>query len=268
MKPLAILTSDDNPDYLFCLPIVAKTWELQGFEPFMVVISNDAEPIRELFTKYGFNKLLAWPDVLSVKSELNPCLYPQCLRLYLGRNRIDSQYVVIGDADMLIASNFLYRDFDKVNVFGHDLTDFNEIPMCYVGCTADKWGKIFKDRIDKDIIKYSKYDSTVWHEAWGSDQQILTAKLKEYGFDRINFINRGLDSSNQNLPSGRWDRYGNFKLPAGQIDDVHLMRKPYLPKNVEKVQSILHHIYPNQYWGWVSELAYDLINTFNLDTNT
>lgn len=263
MKPVALLTTDDNLDYLFCLPITVKTWELQAFEVMPCIVSNRAD-VKPFMDKYIKGARMFKPDA-SIKSELNPSIYTQCLRLYLGRNRPRDQYCIMGDVDMLIASSFLYRDFDKVNVFGHDLTDFNEIPMCYVGMSGKKWQEIMGDgTMKQDIEKYTKYKSKVWHEAWGADQQILTAKLQAYGYENINFINRRDPLHKDNIPEGRLDRSSNFAIPLGDIHDVHLMRKPFVEHSVFMIEEILSTIYPRQNWEWVEDYAHDFIKTFKI----
>lgn len=263
MKPIAILTTDANPDYLFCLPIVAKSWNLQGFAVKSMIIAPNTPPIRDFIHGYLDDTLFAWTPPANIKSTLNPALYVQCLRLYVTQNSKVGQYTILGDVDMFIASNFLYRDFDKVNVFGHDLTGFNEIPICYVGATAERWEHIMK-RADMlaDLEKYSKYKSEVWHEAWGADQQILTARLKEYGHDKINFINRGIDPNNQNLPLGRWDRYGGFKKPGKIVHDVHLPRKPYSDEVFPLIVDMCKSVYPKEDWTWLESYRRNFVKQF------
>lgn len=261
LKPVAIISTDLNPDYLFLLPIVAKSWELQGFAPRLIVDceESDYSRIRNLLFPFlspdatiyaGYND----PD-RNIKSEKNKALYSQCCRLYAaGSVTVEPEtYAIISDADMFIASSFLYRDFDKVNSFGHDLTDFQEIPACYVGMKAERWLEIFGNNMADDLRKYAAPDSDEWHKAWGCDQQILTGKLKEYGFNKINFINRGIDPKNLNLPLGRWDRYGGFKKPSGEIHDVHLMRDPTSEENFNKILDMCETVYPNENWGWLDK---------------
>lgn len=262
MKPVAILSCDTNPDYLFCLPIVAKSWELQGIFPATFVFGDDVP--KKLLNKYLPGGIACLQNIYFTKSS-NKALYSQCMRLYIWLGLPEDIYYIIGDADMFIASDFLYRDGDKVNVFGHDLTGFNEIPMCYIGAPVDKWKEIMNStNVAADIEKYSKYDSDVWHEAWGADQQIITAKLKEYGYDKINFINRGTDPNNLNLPLGRWDRYGGFKRPAGQIHDVHLPREPYSEESFPKIVAMCKDVYPNESWDWLEEYRNEFLKTINI----
>ncbi len=279
MRPVAILSCDLNRDYYSLIPIVAKSWDLQGFAVVVFLDKKDApqevyNPVMHLFEKYcgcGFesNLICILGDAVdflkgrSCASALNPALFTQCIRLYIQDLLSNNKYFVISDADMFIGSSFLYRDFDKINVFGHDLTGFGEIPMCYVGCTVEKWKAIIgDDGFKKDLENYGKPNSTEWHEAWGCDQQLLTAKLKNYGFDKINFINRGHDQSNAGLPMGRWDRF-NWQKPAGEIHDVHLMRNPLSDESFPKIVEMCHTVYPKEDWSWLNEYREDFLKIVN-----
>lgn len=257
MKPIAILSCDTNPAYLSCIPIVCKSWELQGFDVYVSLVSN--KPLEEarkeaaVIVKYlgsvlgGFEKNIEYNPV-------NPALFTQCIRLYETVNfLLDDRYLILGDADMFIASSFLYRDFDKVNSFGHDLTGFGEVPMCYVGMYASKWREVMgTDGMEKDLANHTLYKSSDWYECWGSDQQILTAKLKAYGFDKVNFINRGHDNRNSGLPLGRLDRY-NWVYPTSEIHDVHMMRNPLSDENFPKITEMCQRIYPTEDWSWLHD---------------
>src|SRR5688572_1259132 len=115
MKPLALITTDLNPDYLFLLPIVCKSWELQGFDVMPIVVSDTpSEEVAELMAKYIEGGVLVYKN--RKVTDLNPALWSQCLRMYEA-GVTEDRYVVLTDVDMFIASSFLYRDFDKVNVF-------------------------------------------------------------------------------------------------------------------------------------------------------
>lgn len=273
MNFIAVLSCDENPDYLFCLPIVARSWHLQGFKTKIILkLQSDIayniyiaifKRIYRSDTKI-YNALI---DEESQKIDSpNKSIYVQCCRMFsMGSISMAEDYCIISDADMFIASDFLCRDFNEINSFGHDLTGYQEIPICYVGMTSEKWMKVIEDHnMQNALDKYTKYKSNVWHEAWGADQQILTAKLKEYGYDKINFINRGTDPNNLHLPQGRWDRYGGFKRPVGQIHDVHLPRQPYSDENFPKIVAMCKDIYPNENWDWLYEYRNEFLKTMNI----
>lgn len=264
MKPIVILSTDTTPDYLYCLPITAKAWELQGWDVDAIIVCKHPSDIKGigLAERYIGGQHEVEHVVRPEEFENNPSLYAQCVRLFTPMDFFDDdQYCILGDVDMLLGSDFLNRDFDKVNVFGHDLTGREHIPMCYCGMTVGRWAEVMGD--DKMHAHVNQYcDLTDKVKAWVCDQDILTARLKEYGYGRINFVDRGTDPNNSNLPIGRQDRYNNMKRPEGVVHDVHLMRKPW--EHVEKIIEICTDLYPKEDWGWIRDYTNEFKREMNL----
>lgn len=274
-RPIAVLSSNTNPDYLSLLPIVAKSWDMQQFNCWITInledetkSEKDPEFMRQLavIRKYMPAEQASIEIVnKKVVSEKNPALYTQCARLYAPKQLRDlfgNTYIIMSDADMFMCSSFIVRDFDKVNVFGHDLTGFGHVPICYVGMYADKWKQLMdydNMGMERDLATFAKKDSTDWLTAWCSDQDIITAKLKNFGFGNIHFINRGQDPKNSSLPMGRWDRY-NWQKPTSEIHDAHLMRQPLSDENFPKIVELCKTVYPNQDWGWLNAYRNDFLN--------
>src|SRR5687768_2434012 len=124
MRPIAIISCDQHPDYLACLPLVCRSWELQGFDVELAITGEWGELtklVQQYLTKGRVNM---YPDSGSINSTMNKALYTQCIRLYIPAFIDPERYCILGDADMFIGSSFLYRDFDKINVFGWDLTGY------------------------------------------------------------------------------------------------------------------------------------------------
>lgn len=252
-KPVVILSADTNPNYLFCLPIVAKSWELQGWDYSINIESYKRIPCIDRYVDFNavdyflhsrYNKLLD-----STNAQLG--------RLYT-RMLDEDLTVTLSDADMFIGSDFLYKRFDLINVFGHDLTGREHIPICYVTMTGWQWREIIGDDMEDDIKKYCGANQWVW------DQDILTAKLKAYGYEKINFIDRGTDPANHNLPLGRWDRYGGFIRPHGVIHDCHLPRQPYSDAWWPVIKEMCLSLYPAADWGWLDTYREDFIKEMML----
>lgn len=260
--------------------MVVRSWHLQNFDVYVNFIEDkDTGYLQYDAIIQEFNRLGNLPNagdifhnklVDKVFTKVNPALYTQCIRLYMPEGANDGQYCILGDADMFIGSSFLYRDLDKINVFGHDLTGYGEVPMCYVGMTREKWLEVMQyGTLEEDLEKHTKYKSSDWYEAWGADQQILTAKLKQYSqqghisAEPINFITRGHDPRNDGLPLGRWDRH-NWKRPATQVHDVHMLRNPLSEANYKKTLEMLYAVYPYENWNWVEEFKIKFFTTWNL----
>lgn len=247
-KPVAILSTNNTPDYLFLLPIVAESWRLQGFDVLVNMTEfNNAAVIAAMPTNVTVQE-----SDMKINST-NHAIYSQCVRLYMPLALQDEKVFVLSDVDMFIASGFIqeqYRD-GMVNAYGKDLTDYH-YPICYIMCRVDIWKKVMGENgMMTDLVYHSHYTGNK-QQAWAADQDILTKKIIGYG-GKINQVYRGTDPANLNLPNGRWDRYGNFKRPSGQIHDVHLMRDPL--SHIDKLIEICKTCYPDENWMWIKQYA-------------
>ncbi len=103
--------------------------------------------------------------------------------------------------------------------------------------------------IQPEIIKSVSPNaySAKWEEYWDEDQKLLTKRAREYGLDKIKFVNRGHDSSNHGLPIGRWDRFKFENIPT-EIIDVHM------PRNDLSAQvKVFETLFPNDDISWLKE---------------
>jgi hypothetical protein len=256
MRPTALITCNQSPDYLACLPLIVRSWNLQGFNVELAITdpwTPQAHLVEEMIRGMEVQVYLDMGD--GTISKQNPALYTQCLRLYMPRELPSEQYAIVGDADMFIGSSFLHRDFDKLNVFGWDLTGHGQVPMCYVGMKAERWREVMKYELrgfEYDLHVYAEPGSGDWYKAWGADQDILTGKLKEYGQGHWNQIPRTTDPHNSGLPLGRWDRH-NLVRPSSEIHDIHLPRDPL--GKPELLIEMARACYPNENWGWIWEYS-------------
>lgn len=254
MKPIALLSCDTTPDYLALLPIVCKSWELQNFGVELAVVGFRNKQSKVVEKYLPRDTLMCYYEPREIAST-NSKIYTQCIRLYMSKNINPERYCILSDADMFIGSSFLYRDFDKLNVFGWDLTGYGQVPMCYVGMTAGQWGEVmqYEDHtLESDLEWAAERNSPDWYRAWGADQDILTKKLMAYGKEFWHQIPRGNDPRNSGLPLGRWDRH-NWQMPSGEIHDVHLMRDPFNEVNQQRIRDMVNIIYPKENWEWVEE---------------
>lgn len=248
-----LLSIDNNPSYLYLLPIVCKSWQLQGWECF-ISFNNVAAMgfLHDLMTDLGIKTSIK--VIVKPSDTPNKALYTQCHRLYMAQGQPNDTYFIMSDADMFIASDFLNQDYDKVNAFGHDLTGYGQIPMCYVGMTGKKWKELMRPfDVKADLKKFAKKDAEDFYVAWGCDQDILTGRLRTViGYQNINFVKRGQDPNNAGLPMGRWDRY-NWVKPTGVIHDCHLSPEGYTDGGTERLIDMCQTIYPDADWSWISE---------------
>jgi|GEM_PF-6930163 len=250
-----LLSVDNNPSYLYLLPIVCKSWQLQGWKCY-INYNNVYDKILHLIcdTLDELGIINDGKYDTRQPTTQNKAIYAQCERMYMPINQNNEDYFIMSDADMFIASDFLNRDYDKVNAFGHDLTGYGQIPMCYVGMTGNKWKELMHPfDVEADLKKFAKKDAEDFYVAWGCDQDILTGRLRTViGFQNVNFIKRGQDPYNEGLPMGRWDRH-NWVKPAGVIHDCHLSPEGYTDGGTERLFAMCNDIYPNESWHWIKD---------------
>ena len=257
MKKYALIAVDNNPSYLYLLPFICKSWSLQGWS-FKIAFNNVSESvssyIMEVLNKIVNVEEYRYEFINKQSTTINKALYTQCHRMYMMNNLEEDSYCIMTDVDMFIASDFLNRDYDKVNSFGHDLTGYGQIPMCYVGMTGKKWKELMSPfDVEEDLKIFARKEDNDFYIAWGCDQDILTGKLRTiFGYHGVNFIKRGSDPMNSGLPIGRWDRY-NWVKPTGQIHDCHLSPEGYTDGGTERLIDMCETIYPKEDWTWIKD---------------
>lgn len=210
-----VLSTDNNPDYYSLLPLVCYSWRKIGYWPIVYAI-NVPEHIQFLLMEYCQGHIFGNPPIKDVKDST----FAQLKRLFVNGCE-DSDVLITADADMVIAKDIFTHDVGRGQIvsYGYDLTGKSEIPICYVRATKGKWHELMGDTHIPD----SAY-SEQWERYWSADQQLLTLRAKQYGMDRITFVDRG-NNGPGGLPTGRWDRHGWVK-PA-EIIDVHMKRNDW-----------------------------------------
>jgi hypothetical protein len=217
MNKYAILSTDNNPDYYSLLPLVCRSWQRIGYTP-KVISVNLPENILQLLSTYC-------PDVYFIPQEsvegVKDSTIAQLLRLWPLMPNSDD-VIVTADADMVIARDIFTHDVShgRVVSYGFDLTGRSEIPICYVAARADKW----RELMGEFTIPEKAY-SERWEDYWSVDQQLLTQRAREYGMNRITFVDRG-NQNKHGLPTGRWDRHDWAHIPDSIID-VHMPRNDW-----------------------------------------
>jgi hypothetical protein len=247
-----ILSTDSNPDYLFYLPITASIWRHFGFEPVVITVGqtkdgSDREKLASLYavTHAGTKplhrfKTAGFDDYKHATLAQFSRLYGSCLV------DDDSEYVILGDIDICPLNDFLFRDMDKMNCFGFDLTDRTQQPMCYVGMQAGKWREFMgltkgnleeQMKRDLDTIK-DKATSQDFYTWWDVDQHFLTQKIDQYGRDRFQWLDRGKQKNG--YARARADR-GNWVDVIASQDymDAHMLRPLYEERNWDRTCNLM-----------------------------
>lgn len=251
MKKYIILSVNDNPDYLFHVPLVCWAWRKLDWEPILFFRGEMIDPVAAMvFNLAGINGSNGYqlPKIEGYHSET----ITQVSRLY-GACVADG-YLMTGDIDMLPLSDYWKPDFDKLTVYGRDLTDYH-YPICYIGAPAPIWTDIM-GLVDEDYNSMIKYDldrlpqasSTDKVKRWVSDQDLITERINSSSYTPIR-IDRGTDKRT-GYPVGRVDR-SHWTLDHKQYIDAHLPHDILTNESsFKKVLELLHTVWPKEDWKW------------------
>jgi len=155
--------------------------------------------------------------------------------------------LLTSDVDMLILNYYFNRDFDKMNLYGPDLTGFVHYPICYIGMKCKKWRELlnieygkFNENIIRDLEEEKELAlSEKFTDFWFTDQRFITRKIKEFGEDKFNIVNRG---HNAGIAIKRIDRIipKTWEVSPGEDHiDCHLLKEGYNYDNFNKIYEIL-----------------------------
>lgn len=263
--PKVILSSNYNLDYLFYLPITSFVWNHFGFDCVTFLAEeHDMQQVKPELRKYieGItvsktkSQLYYLPAAKPVRSET----VAQISRLFGAAVVEDeNEYLITGDIDMIPLNSYLYRDFDKRNLYGQDLTDYTQWPMCYVGMSCKNWREFLgieylnaMAQIMAALQEYAhKSASQKWEEYWDTDQAYLTDKIKLFGPEKFQNIIRGRERTGyayKRVDRGHW----NWS-PAEEYIDAHMLKNPYSEENFEKTYALIEHTLKGVDCTWMKE---------------
>ena len=168
MNRYVVLGVNENPKYLYYIPLVIWAWRRIGFEPIMFHNAGICFPYD--FAGYELQPINGY------KSET----LAQVSRLYGACCVDDDSYLVTSDIDMLpLDKNLFHYEGHRVLTIGRDLTDYH-YPICYVGARQYVWKAVMSITCD-DYQTLIQQDLRQQKNMWGLDQDILTEKLLIYG---------------------------------------------------------------------------------------
>jgi len=248
MKKYIVLSVNDNPDYLFHVPLTVWAWKYFGWEPIIFYNSetwNNPSDF-EILVLGGMNVL-----PLSIQGYQSDTI-TQVSRLY-GSCIVDG-YVMTGDIDMLPISDYWKPEMDKLTVYGRDLTDYH-YPICYIGAPSVVWSEIMHLSHD-DYNGYIKYDLDRLPQAksndktnrWVTDQDLITKRINDSKHVPTR-IDRGTDNRT-GYPIGRVDR-SNWTLDHKEFVDCHMFHSIQNDDaKFKKTIEMLHTVFPNEDFKW------------------
>lgn len=258
MKKYIVLSVNDNPDYLYYVPLVMQAWINLSWEP-LVLYNGDKYDEQTPVAKLAFSihsQRMIWP--ILVQGNYRSDTVTQVSRLYAGGHFLypSDVYLMTGDIDMLPLSDYWKPDFTKITCYGHDLTGRGHYPICYIGMTNRKWRQVMEysggtigEQIEKGLIGQPQARSKDFYKYWFTDQDIVTQKLQPYKNEIVS-IDRGQYPNG--FAVGRVDR-GAWSLNHSQFIDCHMFQQLYHKGNrdkFDKTMELLTSIWPDEDFGW------------------
>ncbi len=215
MERIVVVSTDNSPGYYFYSPYIKKAWNHLGWKV-CVMITHDTD-----------EKLIAGDYVIRMPDfpGVHTATQSQAGRLYAANHLPKDAYLMVSDMDMIPLSNYWNPSANLITIYGHDLTDYTEYPMCYIGMLASKWrdvmaltGNTLSDFL-RDVGDWLVRYSDDWTKMWGYDQALITKKLEPLK-STIQFIDRGRDIS-WPYANGRIDRATGFRIIDQPWVDAH-----------------------------------------------
>lgn len=251
MNKYVIISTNDSEDYFHYLPIVTHAWNQLGWS--VVCFYRGSNMNFPLIQKP--NEII----LINESSNYREATIVQISRLFGGcLNLNDDDYLLTSDVDMLPCSDYWKPNFDEISVYGYDLTDFSEFPICYIGMKAKLWREVMGvskgDNVIESINRLldccPNAKSEDFYEWWGVDQQEITKILKEKA---VQHYHRGKLGD---YAVGRVDR-GNWQLTINQSQfiDCHLPRPAKSETSINQVYELLNNL--NLLPTWYKNYCYE-----------
>lgn len=244
MKKYVVLGVNDNPKYLYYLPLVIWAWKQFGWETLTFYCGKVDFAVKLIpdFRKYNFRECLKYEHFESATISQVARLYGSCV--------IDDGLLMTSDVDMLPLSDYWNPNEEDVTTYGRNLSN-EHYPICYISMHSYKWSEVMK--INSHLYGvHLRRDMRIQKNQWVLDQDIITENLVSYGTDKIKHINREIDKRT-GYPLGRVDR-SNWHMNHTQLIDAHLPHDTLTNEaSYKKVVDLLHHVWPSHDFTWFYE---------------
>jgi len=183
----------------------------------------------------------------------------QVSRLFASCLNLDGEdYVMTSDVDMLPCSSYWNPSPNEITVYGYDLTDFTEFPICYIGMKVKSWREIMNIKSGENIMQsindflknLPNAKSEVFEEWWGVDQQEITKRLSLKEVNHILRSKRGVYALGR-VDRGDWDGTWNQDV----LIDSHLPRPAKNEKSYNQVFELINRL--NLLPNWYNTYCYE-----------
>lgn len=263
MKKHIILSVNDNPDYLYFLPLTVWAWRKFGWEPqvfYHRLTTGCKDDTIRLIEQLAADAIgtCDHPPVRRIRVDgYKGATLAQISRLYAACFISAGDYIMTGDIDMIPLSDYWQPNPKCMTVWGHDLTGYGHYPICYIGGPSEMWREVmridsddYNQLIRRDLALLPQAKSDDFNKYWFSDQDLITERLSPYSPTRIN---RGQLSNG--YARGRVDR-GAWSMDHKEFIDCHMHHQIHHRGNEWKFQqtiAMLRNVWPDEDFTWFEE---------------
>ncbi len=243
MTKYVVISSTDNSDYLFYVPLVTWAWNRLGWGVvlFLPRANNRINFIilkcYQAISNNNF-RVVNIPEINGYRSET----LSQISRLYAANILGDENIIMTSDADMLPLSDYWNPSASNITCYGRDLSD-KHYPICYIAMTGSNWKQVMNltgdtyGDIKRDLDGMPKALSGIKDEWWQIDQDHITEKLNQQSVLRID---RRV-APNSHFPLGRIDRGAwDTTLQQPLRIDAHLLRNGQSEENYQRIIDLIN----------------------------
>lgn len=260
------LSANENPLYLFYLPLTCWAWNKLGWIPFVILVRDEYpsknEKIFDFVNKSIQSGTTYYIDArAAIQHGYKTETIAQLSRLYAALEIGDRDYLLTGDADMIPLSDywkFVFTEFPSL--YGWDLTEYNHMPICYIGMTKKLWLQTMElSQYDSmnvvvhcDLINIPNSKSEDKTKRWVIDQDFITEKINKYWpldkFKHVTNTPRGVYKNG--YPIGRvdrsaWSHAHNIYIDCHAPHDILTNEE-----SRAKLLHLLKFIWPNEDFKW------------------
>ena len=266
MKSIFSVTDDDL--YMFFMPIVAWSWKRIGVDPIIIYVSTEATTAVEtskfiLAGNYCPENALI--KEIKVKDKNQAATYSQVSRLFAGTlpDIDDKDVIMTADADMAVFGDYLLQgDIPLIQVFGDDLVDEAQFPMCYISMTKSSWKTVMKIsslydmQAHLDILLQPIVCENMRGNYWAYDQETIYNNLVQ---SNLPILKHHRANHPTQFATRRADRDSWPATSPKNIIDAHLPRPGFLNDNFDKVFNLFEDIYPYDNIEWMKQYREEYI---------
>lgn len=258
----AVFSVTSNPLYEFFLPLVAWSWKKLGVDSVVFYPTSgdytDKEDKRFIIAgNYCPESITMVP--INVSSKEYEATYSQVSRLYAAclDSIADEDILITADVDMAVFGNYLLQaNTDAIQVFGDDLVDNGQYPICYISMPKKTWMKVMG--LDKGYTTQHYLDQQLQPlvcehmrgNYWALDQETIFNKLTAAN---IPIIKHGRANWPHRFATRRADRDGWPQGFPADLVDAHLPRPGYEYDNFCRIIDLFNVMYPTEDLTWMIE---------------